>query len=56
MNIKLYSIDGDFIEQRMFTGSPMLGDRIMVGDELGKVVRRRWTDDGELELILNFEV
>jgi len=52
--LKIFKADGMFAEDHPFSGSPMTGDGILLGDGcLVYVISRRWTKDGNLELIVD---
>jgi hypothetical protein len=54
--IKIYHVDGDLMCTRKFSGEPQVGDRLFVSNKLAEIYSRRWTDTGELELIVHFEL
>lgn len=49
----LFDESGDLLDRVQLSGTPLVGDVLLVNNLLYEVVSRRWSAKGDLELILS---
>jgi hypothetical protein len=52
MSIAVYATDGGYLASYKFNGTPLVGDVLLVNDTLVCIESRRWTQDGDLEVVV----